>query len=546
MLIDFVRIRNFITLHWLGASVAAIVLLLGVFAVLKAASNDADAPHRQSQEEAVPHVSVASVAALSAQREDLSFVGEVRSQNEAQLHAEATGEIRRVYVSAGDVVSAGTVLAALDADTERAELTTAQGALEAAEAALLKAQRGPRQERREIQELEAQDARASLDEARQSAVNTLQEAFTDAQDAVLSRADDFFRNARTYRPYLIPSSATLAQSNELEAERVELLTLFRQWGDEVQNAAPDEDLEALLTRTQERLQFIKQFLDLLQNVVSDQETRSDLTQSDINAQEASVDAAITTINGAVSDVIAARTALTNKRSALSIAQQRLAETQSGERPEDIAAAKAQVTQAQGRLQAVRAALEKKLVRTPISGTVSTLSIEQGDFVQNGRLLARITSAGARKVELSVSERARNRIALGDEAVVAGAYAGRVTSLEPGLSPSGRQADVTVGLREAAPTLTIGDIVSVTIKQNDEASATIDEIAIPVTALKILPTRTVVFEISDQGALVARDVTPGAITGERIIIREGLAPEDVIVTDVRGLSEGQKVTTRRAP
>jgi hypothetical protein len=66
------------------------------------------------------------------------------------------------------------------------------------------------------------------------------------------------------------------------------------------------------------------------------------------------------------------------------------------------------------------------------------------------------------------------------------------------------------------------------------------IVIPIAALKLTPRGGNVFVVSASHTLRALPVKEGAIMGEEIQIIEGLKGDEVIVTDARGLKEGQAV------
>ena len=59
------------------------------------------------------------------------------------------------------------------------------------------------------------------------------------------------------------------------------------------------------------------------------------------------------------------------------------------------------------------------------------------------------------------------------------------------------------------------------------------------AAKITPKGPVVFTVSSS-TLVANPVVFGAITGDQVVIVSGVTPEMDIVTDARGLSDGETV------
>ena len=67
------------------------------------------------------------------------------------------------------------------------------------------------------------------------------------------------------------------------------------------------------------------------------------------------------------------------------------------------------------------------------------------------------------------------------------------------------------------------------------------IQIPLSALKITPLGSQVFTVNASSTLVAHVVKEGKLMGDQIEIVEGLTPDMEIVTDARGLKEGQTIT-----
>jgi multidrug efflux system membrane fusion protein len=67
--------------------------------------------------------------------------------------------------------------------------------------------------------------------------------------------------------------------------------------------------------------------------------------------------------------------------------------------------------------------------------------------------------------------------------------------------------------------------------------------VPLSALKITSSGSFVFTVSEEKKLVAIAVTQGQLYGENIEILSGLDKDTRIVTDARGLKEGQLVTVK---
>jgi multidrug efflux pump subunit AcrA (membrane-fusion protein) len=55
--------------------------------------------------------------------------------------------------------------------------------------------------------------------------------------------------------------------------------------------------------------------------------------------------------------------------------------------------------------------------------------------------------------------------------------------------------------------------------------------------------SVVFTLDEQKKLVAHEIQIGALLGDRVEIVSGVSADMEIVTDARGLREGQTVTTQ---
>ena len=114
--------------------------------------------------------------------------------------------------------------------------------------------------------------------------------------------------------------------------------------------------------------------------------------------------------------------------------------------------------------------------------------------------------------------------------------------------------VAYGTEEDMRQLSVGAKVSI----GETASGVVTKVAsaldprtkkieIPISALKITPQGSFVFTVVEststpyEGVLVSHKVTEGALLGDKIQILEGVTPEMILVTDVRGLQAGKTVT-----
>lgn len=518
-----------------------LVVIVGIALVLMLTGSDtAEAPVEDAR---TPLVSVASVAAISQDTAPLLLLGEVRSVSQAELRAQKSGKVTQVYVRAGQYVPAGAVLAEIENAGERAAVLSAQGTVAAAQAQLDRVRAGDRGEDKASATAQAQSALVGLESAKNNARSTYSQAYTLAQDALYAQADDFFTNTYTVRPSFRVNSASYDERSILEKERVEIGYLLTQWKEAAQVTIPDSAIDTRLQTAERDLERIKNFMNTISSYVSEQELTDDFTSADKTAQEAKILGARASIDSARGAIQGARTGLAAALSAAQVTSLNESKSVTGARPEDIASAEAGVTQARGALLSAQALLENSLLRTPIAGTVSTLNVARGDFVSGQDTLAVVANPGAQEIEVFVSAVARERITVGQPVLVAGVHQGIVTSAAPGLDPITKKARVTAALT-AKTSMVQGAFVELAFTGTSTAvTASSTDFRIPLSAIKVLPTGLAVFSVNEQGALVAHPIEEGTIVGDRMIVRD-VAPDLLIVTDVRGLKEGEVVEIAR--
>lgn len=493
------------------------------------------------EEARIPQVTVNSVAVLSSETEPLVLLGEVRSVSQAELRAQKSGEVTQVYVRPGQFVKAGAILAEISNQGERAAVLSAQGMVAAAKAQLQKITTGARSEDRLSSTAQTEAARITLQSSKDSARSAYSQAYTFAQDAIYAQTDDFFSDIYTVNPSFRIRTASFDESNALEAERLLIGKKLEAWKQKTLSTIPDGEIETRLTEAQKDLEIIKEYLTKISAYISEQPIEGDTTNAVKASQEAVILGARSSIDNARGVINGARSGLAAAQSGSTVASLSESTIVTGARSEDVAAVQAGVTQAQGALAGAYAQLENTIIRTPISGTVSTLNVDRGDFLNSFDVVAVVANEGALEIEVFVSDSARERVVVGAPVLIAGKYKGTVTSVSPGLDPVTKKSRVTVGITDDA-VLSNGSYVEVALTGDEKeiTTASSTQLFVPISAIKVLPKGLAVFSVSEEGTLVAHPITEGTIVGSKMLVPEGLTTDMLIVTDVRGLSEGDKV------
>ena len=514
----------------IGGGIALVLLILLGLHLAQPSTSSATTPPT------ITHVTLASVSSLSDQSGPLQVTGTVTSLSQASVLAQSSGEIVLLSHALGDHVSAGAVIAAFDTSSQRAAVLQAQGAYEGAQAALSNASGNT-----------AQNSNVTSSQASQNAQNTgsaalatLESTYTSLDDAVHTKADTLFTNPRSTNPILIgltiPNNQLVVT---LENERLALEPTLSNAQSITTNdsmADIDKNIAAMSADVQTVQTFLNNMVMMINQAVPNQVVPA-----------GAIAGYQTAITAARSEVVASMTALAGAKSAYDASlagAATAANSATGGTSASIAAAQANVKSALGALNAAQANLEKAIVRSPISGTIVSLSVTQGDYVSAFSPVAVISNPGALEVDTYVTSDDAKTLAIGGKALIDGATNGTIVFIAPALDPMTGKIEVKIGITGSQSALTDGSTVTVALNRSTSTvtasgAVTTASITIPIAAAKITPTGPIVFTVSSS-TLVAVPVVFGDITGSQVVIKSGITPETDIVTDARGLSDGEVV------
>lgn len=525
-------------LGWRKATLGAAAVILGVGAVAFMVHGSDSAPQPEAQ---IHSVEIKSVAELSDGTAPLSLVGFVSSKSEATVRAEKSGQVTRVYTSLGQNISAGAVAAEIENASERAAVLQAEGGLDAAQANLAKVSGGVRTEQRSILETNVSNATAALESARSAALNTILSAYASVDSGIRGTTDKMFTNPGSPNGShfnILSSDSRL--TSEAESTRDTLSQYLARQAAVSNSLTSSSDLAAEISVTEREVRAARNFLDLIVSSLNKAIPTPAVSTTAIATYLAEATAVRTSLTATLSALSNATQNLSASQSALDVARKNLEQGVTGGQVEDVSAAKAAVKQAQGGLAAARANLEKTIIRAPISGTVNSFSLKRGDYVQASAPVLTVANNGSLEVVAYVSENDAREIAVG-QAVSIEQASGVVTRVAPALDPVTKKIEVRIGVNDARGLIN-GQSVLVSITRTRVSSGDTSRITIPISAIKVESERTAVFTV-DAGVLVGHVVELGALLGDRVVIAAGLTVDMHIVTDARGLREGDKVEVK---
>lgn len=508
----------------IGAAVFAVAAIGGGAHALLAPKEAAEAP-----QQSVRAVEVRSVAELSSQSVPLSVAGTVSSKSEAQVRPEGAGRVTALYYSLGDYVGAGAVVAELESASQRAALLQAQGAEDAAQANLDKVKKGTRSETLATLE-SAQRA------ARSGAVNALLAAYTAVDTAIAGTTDANFSGTIAIAPRFNFAVSNSSLRNTAENERLGLEALLARERQKSASLSDADDLDSELETTTQELRQVRDYLDDLVALLN-------VAIPTVEYPQTTVSAALAAASGARASVGGALASLSGAKQGLETARNSLSQGVTGAQPEDVAGAEAALKQAQGAVAAARANLEHAIIRSPISGTINSMSIERGEYVSPAAPVFTVANNGALEVVAYLSENDAREVAVGKRVSFDTGATGVVTKIAPAIDPMTKKIEIRIGVSDPRKTLVNGQSVLAGIERAVPQIASGARVTIPIAALKVEADRVSVFTVNASSTLTAHAVELGALQGDRVEIVSGLSAGMEIVTDARGLREGQQVEVR---
>lgn len=213
------------------------------------------------------------------------------------------------------------------------------------------------------------------------------------------------------------------------------------------------------------------------------------------------------------------------------------------------AAAAQVDAAQAQLATAREQLGYTELFADAAGTVTAVGAEPGEVVGAGQMVVRVARQGGRDAVFDVPARVKEAaggldpevtVALASDAKVRAT--GRVREVSPQANPVTRTFEVRVGLTDPPDAMRLGSTVTGSIHLAGGGG-----IRVPAAALTSANGAPAVWVLDPAtGTVAIRNVVVAQSGLAEVVISEGLAPGDVVVTaGVQALRPGQKVRLLQA-
>lgn len=494
---------------------AALVLVVFIVAVIIRVSNSTAVVG--SPESTAPQVETTTAGAFSGSQ-SLSLIGTVRAFTEAEITAERAGRVVRVNTTLGSRVAAGQVIASLENASEQAAVLQAEGVYEAAIAASAQSTVG------------VTDAENNIRKTKTTAISNMRSAYNTTNGIILNSLDQFFASPNAPLPGLRIDGK--GNTMLLNNERVTFQSMLPEWQGRTNTATLNSDLvkelEYSLNNVSRTISMIDTFITVFNSQNSSRYTDAELQ---------SFSSSFTSLRATL---IGTQSSLTNSISAIQTSEDALARAKISASGGTSSAADAQIKQALGSLRAAQANLAKTILRTPISGTVNSLSIKTGDYIAAQTKVSVVANNSALEIVTFVGDSELEQLTIGDTVMIEDEYEGIVTQIAPAIDSVTRKTEVRIATEDTK--ISNGDTVRITKSEQTPTETIATTVWVPLTAIKFSDTAGHMFSVVDN-VLTKKDVELGVIRGTSVEITNGLELTDTFVVDVRGLTEGDEVTVK---
>lgn len=495
----------------------------------------------------------------------ISGVGQVSVSEQVEIQPKVSGEVVRVYVSKGQTVSAGTLLALLDTRDAEKAVRDAETNLETAkleldrmlepvdELTLLQAENSLIQAKNSKQKAED-----NLIKAYEDGFNTVADAFLDLPTVMGGMENLLFGKSINNQQdnitwYINATDHTSDARSKAERFRDDVYasynkarTAYTKNFDDykaVSRFSEEATIEAIIKQTYDTAQLIAEavkaannYIDFVQDHL---EQRHLQIPSQVSTHQSSLDSYTGTTNSNLSSLLSIQSTLKTSREAIVDAETNieerelsLAKTKAGADELNIRAQNITIQQREDALITAKQNLNDHYIRAPFAGVVATVDVSLGKAVSSGSKVATLL-ANQQIVEIALNEIDAVKIKGGQRATI-------TFDAVPDLTVTGEVVSIatlgTVSQGVVSYDVTVVfDIEDTRIKPGMSASVSIiteakqDALLVSNSAIRYQGANTSILAMGTEGVPVTTQVTVGSSNDTHTEIVNGLQEGDTVVT-----------------
>ncbi|MBT4722826.1 efflux RND transporter periplasmic adaptor subunit [Candidatus Falkowbacteria bacterium] len=313
------------------------------------------------------------------------------------------------------------------------------------------------------------------------------------------------------------------------------------------NGVNIDNVEVVMDDIIEMFLSLKELVDLTIVIIDNTPTNTNFTSTQLNAQKTAFSAlrnqvvsqtsqALTTLSS-IQNIpfsnnqsnLGLQQAVDSAKKQLEMAQVSL-ENAKQSRDLQLNSAKSALDGANGQLALAQNQLSYLTLRSSISGTVTSVTVEPGDQINPGQAFATVANTNMMKVELDLPVSEAAKILPGQTAFIDGDLNGFVHRVYPAADPVTKKVRVEVIYDNANQDLIAETYVDVDIVAETETDSTQTTFFVPLKSVTIGQSESYVFIVDSENKAQKIPVIIGQIMEDKIEIVEGLRLDDKLIID----------------
>jgi len=494
--------------------VAAVIIPISVRIIMK---NDAEAP-------VISNIRTVQMVPAKSFRSDLSTIsanGTVESLAQVDVRSQISAPVATINYSIGDSISEGATLMELYSADILSQLNQANAALTLARA-------------------QYYSGGVSLESANKAMIDKIRDSYLKADDAVYVQIDQLFTDPTKQDPKMVFKILDPQLEIDTNSDRMRIGESFPEWKNIVNAlsaSSGDAEMDNAIALTKKNLTLTSKFLNEISEALNQaipvlpaaSPTIIAGWKTMVTIQRATISGAVMNLTGGETGLAAARAAYQSQSS------------QDGRR--SVSAAEAQVMMAEASISSLKTQLAKTTIKSPISGKISGIFIDEGELASPGQMIASVVGVNGLAIKAFVSVEDFARLAEGADVLMNGHTIGVVQKIAPNVGAMNKKVEIKVIVKDAARSgLVIGQSVPLAIEAQED-KATLREARayiVPIQNIVIVPGDAYVYTVDADSKIKKNPVILGEVSGDFVEIKSGLADDMSLVSPVYELHEGDTV------
>jgi len=500
--------------------------------------------------------------------QSVDATGVVSSAEDIELNFKITGLISSIHVKKADKVSAGQILAALDAGALNSRVADARGELLEAGANLKKVLAGSTPEDVKISEITVEQKKQNLNSAqnnldnlklqrdtelqnlKNTAIVTFNNELIDAESA-METVDQTLDSADAQETLGILKSGAVDKAEESQVVAETAVAQTKLAVASIIRSSTDAQVLTAINQVMAALDDVRACLsdvfDVLQNTI----ISSSLSQTELDALISGIQTEQTTISTSKINIQTAESNWTNKivyyadqitkaedeaaaaEDSFELAQAQLALKEAQPQDYDITAANARVTKAEASLALAQANLNDTIIRAPVAGTIMEINSKIGESTSLATPVIKMIGESELEIEVDIPESDITKIEVGQSAEITldsfsddNLFSGTVTFIDPAetVIQDVVYYQVTVQFSDGQDNIKPGMTANVTIKTKEKSNV----LRVPLRSVKQNNGDKIV-EMLEGEQIKEHPVTSGLRGDEYYEILDGLSAGEQVIT-----------------